>query len=585
MLRSIQIKIVAMFVLLILSVIIVIGSFLLINITDFYNNEFYVMMEQVLNDDLNRHLDEMANGSDDVSHISETLFSYIGPLGIDTYRFYSLLDADNMSVLATSDTAKGSMEITDNIITAMTGIRGNLANPGLDYMDYALPIKKNNEVKYILYIKDTKNELHRIMQNIFYLMMQALFFGIIFAVLTGYLLSRTITVPIINLTKKAERMAKGKFDNIPPVYSNDEIGRLSKTFYTMSLNLTESLKEISGEKAKMEEIFRNITDGILAFNTNGEVIHINPVARDSLCMYDIDEADFDDLFKDVEPKITIGDLLYIEQDNPIERIYSTIDGKFLRLNFAAFYSENDIDGVVVVIHNDTKQQKLELSRKEFVANVSHELRTPLTTIKSYTETLLDTPNIPEPMSQKFLKVIENEADRMTRIVKDLLTLSHLDSNMENKGFNEDIDVSLLVEKVVQNISINANNKNQTIFCHAAQDIPMIKGNRDRLEQVIVNIISNAIKYTGEGGNIEISTGRIYQDIYIKVKDDGIGIPEENMPHIFERFYRVDKARSRETGGTGLGLSIAKQIVEAFGGSIKVTSEYTKGTEVIITLPY
>ncbi len=289
MLKSIQIKIVVMFVLLITSVITVVGSFLLINITDFYNKEFYVMMEQVFTDDLNKQLEEAANSNENVKRLSDMLFSYIGPLGIDTYRFYSLLDARTLDVLASSDSVKSSNpEISDNIVTAMTGVCGNMVNSDLSYMDYAVPIKSGDEVRYILYIKDTKDELHGIMQNIFYLMMQALFFGVIFAVLIGYLLSRTITVPVTNLIKRTERLAAGKIDKTEPVYANDEIGRLAHTFYKMSSTLTNSLKEISGEKAKMEEIFRNITDGILAFNIDGYVIHVNPEAQNIFGIYEFD---------------------------------------------------------------------------------------------------------------------------------------------------------------------------------------------------------------------------------------------------------------------------------------------------------
>ncbi len=587
MLKSIQIKIVIMFVLLIMSVITVIGSFLLINITDFYNKEFYVMMEQVIDDDFKRQLEDAENGDENIQLLSDMLYSYVGRLGINTYRFYSLLDADTLEVVATSDSVLSrDMEISDNIVTAMTGVCGDIVNPELSYMDYAVPVRKGADVRHILYIKDTKDSIRRIMQNIFYLMMQALFLGIVFAVLIGYLLSRTITVPIITLTKKAEALAAGKFDKPDTAYADDEIGRLSKSFNTMSSALTDSLKEMSGEKAKMDEIFRNITDGILAFSTGGDVIHVNPEAKNMLGIDEPEKREFDDLFKDAEPKITIGDLLYINQEHPLERTMTTAEGKFLRIHCASFNnSDNTVNGIVVVIHDITKQQKLELSRREFVANVSHELRTPLTTIKSYAETLLDTPIENPEMKHKFLSVIDSEADRMTRIVKDLLTLSKLDSNLETDDGGEEIDVTALIERIVQNISINAKNKNQTLEYKSMSDIPPIKGSRDRLEQVIINIISNAIKYTPEGGAISVYSGKLYNELYIKVVDNGIGIPEENLPHIFERFYRVDKARSRETGGTGLGLSIAKQILENFfGGNIKITSEYNKGTEVIISVP-
>ena len=223
-------------------------------------------------------------------------------------------------------------------------------------------------------------------------------------------------------------------------------------------------------------------------------------------------------------------------------------------------------------------------RKEFVANVSHELRTPLTSIKSYTETLLDGDIDDRELSVKFLKVINSEADRMTRLVKDLLQLSRLD-NKQMKWNMKEISIVNLVKYTVNKMQIEAKNKGHTLVCHVIGDIPDIIGDKDRLEQVIVNIISNAIKYTQEDGNISVYIGKNYSEVYVKVTDNGVGIPEEDLPRIFERFYRVDKARSREMGGTGLGLSIAREIVEAHGGNISINSEYGKGTEVLIKIPF
>ncbi|MCX7715286.1 MAG: cell wall metabolism sensor histidine kinase WalK [Clostridia bacterium] len=585
MFKSIQWKIVTMFVLLILSVITAIGSFLFINIAKFYNREFSSMMEQVFTEDFVEQLEKAAGAENDLSSLSGMISSYIGPLGIDTYRFYCILDAKTGEPLVTSDSIKSAnLEKTDNIITAMTGKRGNIVNTERRYMDYAVCIKENDVPKYIIYVKDTKHELRSIMQNMFWIMIQALLLAVLIAVLVGYFLSRTITVPIINLTKRAERLAGGEFENMALSASDDEIGRLSNTFRFMSSALHDTIVEVNSEKTKVETILQNMTDGILAFNLDGKLIHVNPEAQRLLPLGNLDELEFNSFFKSINAGITMGDLLYIRQDGPIERQIAINDEQYIKLNFATFYMENKVGGIIVVIHDDTKQQKLELSRREFVANVSHELRTPLTTIKSYAETLIDNPDSDGDLQNRFLQVIVDEADRMTRIVKDLLTLSHLDYSRDSQKNTERIDVKLLIESIVDKMSINAKNKNQTLSYRPINDTPLFKGDRDRLEQVIVNIISNAIKYTPSGGNIEVYTGRVYNDIYIKVIDNGIGIPKENLPRIFERFYRVDKARSRDTGGTGLGLSIAKQIVDSFGGTITISSELNKGTEVIISLP-
>lgn len=584
MFRSIQYKLVTIFGLLVLSIITVIGSFLLVNITNFYNNEFTVMMEQVFTDDFVASLEESSNSENGFSRLSGTIKTYIGPLGIDTYRFYCILDAKTGKTLVSSDSLKSNdLTITDNIITAMAGKRGNITNSKNSYLDFAVPILDIDDTpQYIVYVKDTKEEMQSIMRNMSLIVLQALLIGSIIAITIGYLLSRTITIPIINLTKRAERVASGEFDTMPLSKENDEIGRLSNTFQYMSSALHEKINEVNSEKTKVETILENMTDGILAFNLKGEIIHINPEARKILELRD-DETllDFDTLFSDLGANISFGDLLYIRQDAPVERQLE-IGTKYIRFNFVTFYIDERAGGILVVMHDITKQEKLELSRREFVANVSHELRTPLTTVKSYAETLIDMSE--QDLAKKFLNTIVKETDRMTRIVKDLLTLSRLDEGQDSPKPYEKIELNQFVRDIVDRMKLAAEKKNQTMTYSSLNETPSFMSDKDKLEQVIVNIISNAVKYTSNGGKIEVFTGRIYNELYIKVIDNGIGIPKKNQSRIFERFYRVDKARTRDTGGTGLGLAIAKQIMDSLGGKIAIQSEYGKGTEVVITIP-
>ena len=582
MFRSIQYKLVIIFSLLVLSVITVIGSFLLVNIISFYNSEFTVMMEQVFTDEFVESLGETADSDDGLSKISETVRSYIGPLGIDTYRFYCILDAKNASVLATSDIAKSSgLTKTDNIIIAMTGKRGNITNSRNSYMDYAVPVSgADGGARYIIYIKDTKEELQSITRSMSLIILQALLIASVITIIIGYLLSRTITTPISSLTKRAERVASGDFDTMPLSKSNDEIGRLTNTFQYMSSTLHEKIEEVNSEKTKVETILENMTDGILAFGLGGSLMHINPEAEKMLGSAS-EYTSFDELFGSLDADISFGDLLYIRQDTPVERQLE-IGKRVIRFNFVTFYMEEKAGGILVVMHDITKQEKLELARREFVANVSHELRTPLTTVKSYAETLMGMAE--QEIQTKFLNVIVSETDRMTRIVKDLLLLSRLDEQQDEPEKKDKIDLKEFVGDIVDRMHLNAEKKNQTLTYTAVNDTPIIVSNRDKLEQVVINIISNAVKYTSGGGKIEVFTGRVYNDLYIKVTDNGIGIPKENLSRIFERFYRVDKARSRDTGGTGLGLAIAKQIMDSLGGRISISSVYGKGTEVIISIP-
>ena len=582
MFKSIQYKVVLIFVLLILSIIIVIGSFLLINIVNFYNTEFSVMMEQVFTDDLVYQLEKSAGEEDGLSRLSAAVGSYIGPLGIDTYRFYCILDAKNGSVLVTSDPEKSrDLDKTDNMITAMAGKRGNMVNSEKSYMDFAVPLKAGSSIRYIVYVKDTKNEVTSITQNVLMIVFQALLLAIIIAVIIGYLLSRTITVPIISLTKRAERLAGGDFESIAPSSSIDEIGRLSNTFRHMAATLHDTIDEVNSEKTKVETILQNMTDGILAFNMQGGLIHINPEAQRIINRTYINDLQFDSFFKEIGGDITLGELVYFRQDAPMERQVK-LNGRYIRFNFVTFNINNAVGGVLVVMHDITRQEKLELSRREFVANVSHELRTPLATVKSYAETLMDVDDL--PLKNKFLGVIVKETDRMTRIVKDLLTLTKLDEKQAGPPALEKIDIRAFLEDVVGKMQLTAQKNELALSYKAVNETPVFEGDRDKLEQVVVNILSNAVKYTSPGGKIDVFSGRIYNDIYVKVVDTGMGIPKENLPRIFERFYRVDKARSRETGGTGLGLAIAKQIMDDMGGGIRISSQEGVGTEVVISIP-
>ena len=582
MFRSIQQKIVLIYGLLILSITIVIGSFLLVNLIRFYDREFTVMMEQVFTDDFVGQLDQLAEGENGLEKLTDAVASYIGPLGIDTYRFYCVLDAKTGGVLKTSDPYRSqNLTKSDNIILAMTGKRGNLTDFNRDYMDYAVPVLNKKIPEYVVYVKDTKDEIYSITKNVALIILEALLLGILISIIIGFWLSRTISVPIINLTKRAEKVASGEFETMPLSKANDEIGRLTNTFQYMSSALKTTLEEVEAEKNKVETILQNMTEGILAFNLRGELIHINPEAKRALSYEDQEVLNFDSFARRLHAEISLGDLLYIRQEKPEERQVE-MDGRFFRLTFATFRFENRIGGVLVVMHDITRQEKLEMSRREFVANVSHELRTPLTTVKSYAETLLDMSEENE-MQQRFLKVIVSEADRMTRLVKDLLTLSRLD---EKQGAlkKEPIEMRSFVSDLVERMQINAGKKQQLLSYTAVNEAPVFFSDRDKLEQVVVNILSNAIKYTSPGGRIRVFSGRMYGEVYIKVADNGIGIPKENLSRIFERFYRVDKARSRDTGGTGLGLAIAKQIMDRLGGKITISSEYGKGTEVVLSLP-
>lgn len=470
---------------------------------------------------------------------------------------------------------------SENFIKALKGDIGKKkklnTGRGRQFFDFAEPI--GDYIIYFRYYKEAWQNDIRDYNNIIW---RSLIVALMVAFLLGYLLSKTITRPILRIMYKAESIAKGDFEESLDVKSDDEIGKLTGAFNHMAENLKNTLTEISSEKNKIETVLNYMTDGVIAFNLKGEVIHNNPASRRMLGEEHMD-ATFDEYAERYGLNVKMEDILYLE-DISSKELNITWDDRVIRIYFAVFTDENKKpEGLIAVLQDITEQEKLEKMRKDFVANVSHEMRTPITSIKSYTETLLDGALEDRETTEQFLSIINAEADRMTNLVKDLLQLSRIDSQQMQWSF-ERISFLQLVKSTVEKLDIEARQKKQTLECYAIGEIPEITADYGRIEQVVQNIVNNAIKYTQENGKISVYIGKTANEVYVKVADNGIGIPEQDLPRIFERFYRVDKARSREMGGTGLGLSIAKDIVEAHSGTITIASQLGKGTEVTIRLP-
>ena len=317
--------------------------------------------------------------------------------------------------------------------------------------------------------------------------------------------------------------------------------------------------------------------GVVAFSREGEVIHSNPAAARMLRRPLGPEASYEALFGGVaalEQVLEVPD--HLEGDLQVRDSY-------LQLLMAPFDRGRKGGGVLVVLHDVTEQRKNEEMRREFVANVSHELRTPLTNIRSYAETLTEsTGEIPPDMEKKFLGVILNESDRMTHIVQDLLTLSRFDSERDELKLAR-FPFGEAVKDIYNAVYMDAQKHSHTLTLDVEPDLPEILADRERVLQVMMNIVSNSIKYTPDGGHIDIYAGRRRDRVWMIVDDDGIGIPEEDRPRIFERFYRVDKARSRQSGGTGLGLSIAKEIVERHRGRLTLLNKEGPGLAIRLEL--
>lgn len=585
MFKSIRTKTVIMFVLLTVSIMIVVGTFMTSSTDAYYHDEFMANMHNVFNDANIRHLQDTAIVEGDVGKLFDNVETYSVQIGVDSFRNLYLLDGKTgRAIDATNPDLVSTLERSPNILAAMRGRVGDVVNVNAKYMDFATPLMDaDGNVGYIVYVKDTKEETNTILKRIFYIMFQALALGLVLSVLFGAILSRTIVSPIFSLTRKAEKISAGDFGETIDVQSSDEIGRLTQTFNDMSSELDETLRTIHSEKDKLETILLYMTDGIVAFDANGAALHINPTAREMLQLDEQTDVRFDTVFGGED--ISLAQLTFLEHNHSKE-YHMTRNGREIKCYFATFRTNDAASGIVVVLQDITEQQKLENARREFVANVSHELRTPITAVKSYAETMLY--ELHEGAFDKeeftsFLQVINDESDRMTRLIKDLLLLSRLDYQQANTK-HETFDLPELIASVVKKLQISAKEKGQVITYERINALPPFYGDKDRIAQVLVNILSNAIKYTPDGGSITVTSLYMYQSAYVKIKDTGIGIPAEDLEHIFERFYRVDKARSRQQGGTGLGLAIAREIVTAAGGEITIQSQLEQGTEVVVRLP-
>ena len=351
-------------------------------------------------------------------------------------------------------------------------------------------------------------------------------------------------------------------------------------------NLREELRQLNEQKIQTDTILEHMTDGVISFDLDGNVKYINHMAQQMLDLKDSDTT-FNKIFSE-RKKAFQGKEINLEKIIYLEKLASSevrIEHRqsFFNLYFVVIKDEsNRASGVMVVIQDITEHVNLDNMRKDFVADVSHELRTPLTSIMGFSETLVED-DVDEKTSKHFLTEINDNANRMKNLVDDLLTLSKYD-NKTTRNNATDFDLGELAKKCKENFDVECHRKNITCECLVTMDVPLVHGDKAGIERVILNIISNSVKYTPEGGRIDIYVGYVHHDAYIKVKDSGIGIPKESLNKVFERFYRVDKARSRQIGGTGLGLPIAKEIIEQNNGSITLNSEINKGTEVTIRIP-
>lgn len=601
MLKSLYFKIVLILLIFIVAVMCAVGAILMNGVSSFYIEDFTEQMKECFDDGglLMMDLRQAAKEEAPASEMKNVLSSYSSILGIDQYRNYYVLDMDG-EMIAGSDIALGAdLIITPNILSAISNSGGNIAAGGMDYSDWAvrIPLTSHPEEDCIVYIKDSLEEMRQLNTVLFSIIFQAMVIGILIAVLLSFFLAKSISSPLQSLTYGTQLVASGEFNHEIEINSADEIGVLAENFNYMRDRLRTTIEEVNGEREKLDIVLSCMKDAVLAFTANGSVLHSNNAALelfgDELTN---NKLTLERCFEMLDIPLVIDGSM-VRLTSPDAAVESTKDGFVFHdriadnhvydVSFAVIRyveAKRQTAGCVIIIHDVTGRYELDESRREFVANVSHELRTPLTSIKLTTETVRNDPEMEPAMRDYFLDLVLSESDRMTRIVSDLLVLSRLDSN-RTKWEIETFDLRVSVRRLCEVMRSDLEARGHKISLGFDKDIPSITADRQRIEQVIVNIMSNAIKYTPDGGKIDIRImANGVKSVVMTVKDNGIGIPKEDIDHLFERFYRVEKSRTQDAGGTGLGLAIAKEIVEAHGGKITVNSILNEGTTVVIELP-
>lgn len=449
----------------------------------------------------------------------------------------------------------------------------------------AMPITGNesDSVKGAVYVEASMESTYEQIQSINRILVSATAIALGITAFLGIFLARTITRPMADMRKQARVMARGDFSRKVHVYGDDEIGQLADSFNDLTKKLEEANAITEGERKKLSSVLAYMNDGVLATDSRGMVILMNERAEQML---------------NLSRQIVIGtpllEVLHLSEDVSWDELYSgpgsilldfsTDEQTFiLRANFSFIKNEDGvINGMITVLHDVTEQEQIEQERRQFVVNVSHELRTPLTTLKSYLETLEDGAWRDETIAPKFLQVTQKETERMIRLVNDLLALSKMD---KKDTFNmECIEFIPYFHRIIDRFEVSR--PENIIFIRQIQRLSVsVSFDKDKMTQVIDNIISNAIKYSPEGGTVTFRCWVQSQKLRVSISDEGVGIPKAQINKVFDRFYRVDRARSRQLGGTGLGLAIAREIIHTHGGDIWAESEWGKGTTIYFTLPF
>ncbi|NPV73096.1 MAG: HAMP domain-containing protein [Pelotomaculum sp.] len=461
--------------------------------------------------------------------------------------------------------------------------RGFNPRHGQAMLTVVVPVQANSEVAGALILSSPISDLAATVNAVRLLILYAAAAAVVLSVLLGFWLSRSISRPLSQMSAVTREMARGNFRQRVEVTSDDEVGRLAEDFNYLAASLDQTVSALSHEKGKIENILANMTEGVLAVDGRGQVILANGAISRTL---------------KVDPAELLGQPLSELSCCPgLAGLFSAVAGSgepgsaefemdggrtFVLVHLAPLREAGGSYGAVGVLQDITELRKLELLRRDFVANVSHELRTPLTSIQGFLEALMDGTIGESQARERYLKVIHQETLRLNRLINELLDLAQIESGKVRWEINP-IDVPSLVGRVILKLKPQIERYQITVVPEMPEGLPLMLGNEDRIEQVLTNLLENAVRYSPPGSTVTVRAAGREGKITVEVADRGPGIPPEDLPHIWERFHRVEKSRSRSLGGTGLGLAIVRQIIEAHGGQVDVQSEAGQGSVFSFTL--
>lgn len=451
-------------------------------------------------------------------------------------------------------------------------------------------ISDDNKVLGVINLESNIESVYDQINDITIIFFRASMIAAVVTVILALFISRAITKPISEMKKQAIQMAEGDYSGQVKIYGQDELGQLSLAVNNLSTKVEEAQESTEAERRRLDGVLAHMSDGVVATDRRGKVVIINETALDLLNLtqdYALGRSILEIL--KIEHHFTFRQLLETQEELILD--FSTEENEVtLRGEFSLIQRETGfISGLVCVLHDITEQEKVERERRDFVSNVSHELRTPLTSMRSYLEALNDGAWKDPEIAPKFLAVTQEETDRMIRMISDLLNLSRMDAGKDVLSL-EYVNINELFSHVLNrfDMMIQSNDKPEKPFVikreFTKRDL-WVEVDADKMIQVMDNIMNNAIKYSPAGGTITCRLVETHNSVVLSIADEGLGVPKKDIPHVFDRFFRVDKARARSMGGTGLGLAISKEVVQKHGGKIWLESAENVGSTFFIALHY